>query len=354
MLEAGPDSARVLVLGSGAIGGTISGHLLNAGITTFTLVTNPDIADALSLHGFRHTGHTSLRRVSASRVIRSTQDVDGLVDYVLLAVQPPQVETAVREVAHKVAENGRFVCFQNGLCEPRVAKLVSPERVVGGVVAWGASMPEPGVFDRTSEGGFTLGRLDGSKDAALERLAELLSCVGPVDVTDNLLGARWSKLAINCAVSTLGTIAGQNVGSLLRAPMARRLGLEIITEVTTVARAWGVRLEAVSTTFDVGQLALREDEPRGSIRPSLLWKHGLLFAIGRRYRRLRSSMLRAIEKGRPPAVDFLNGEIVDHGLQKGIATPVNEAACDMVWRIARGDIKPGILALESLYDKTRR
>jgi 2-dehydropantoate 2-reductase len=225
--------------------------------------------------------------------------------------------------------------------------------VVGAVVAWGASMPEPGVFDRTSEGGFTLGRLDGNRDAVLDRLAQLLTCVGPVDITDNLLGARWSKLAINCAVSTLGTIAGQHIGALLRAPMARRLGLEIITEVTQVARACGVRLEPVSTTFDVGTLALGPRERRGSLWPMLLARHALMFAIGRRYRRMRSSMLRAIEKGRPPAVDFLNGEIVEHGERVGYDARVNRAACDIVWKIARGQLQPGQQALSQLYRDTQ-
>jgi 2-dehydropantoate 2-reductase len=176
--------------------------------------------------------------------------------------------------------------------------------------------------------------------------------VGPVDITGNLLGARWSKLAINCAVSTLGTIAGRNVGALLSTPMARRLGLEIITEVVTVARASGVRLEPVSTTFDVGMLALGPAEHRGSLSPKLLFRHAMLFAIGRRYRRLRSSMLRAMEKGRPPAVDFLNGEIVEHGKRVGISANVNSAACDVVWRIAKGDLEPGRSALETLYRAT--
>jgi 2-dehydropantoate 2-reductase len=328
------DPPRVLVLGSGAIGGTISGHLLNGGIQAWTLVTNPEIADALQKHGFRHTGFTPLRRVPASHVISDLAEIEGELDYVLLAVPPPSVEQAVLKVRDRLAPQGRFVCFQNGLCEPRVARLVSEEKVVGGVVAWGASMPEPGVFDRTSQGGFTLGRLDGSKDAPLERLAQLLSLVGPVDLTNNLLGARWSKLAINCAVSTLGTVAGQHIGALLQNATARRLGLEIISEVTAVARASGVRLEPVSTTFDVGTLALAKGERRGSLSPSLLWKHALLFAIGRRYRRMRSSMLRAMEK------------------KSGIDAKVNQAACDVVWRIARSEAQPGPAALRSLYEAT--
>ena len=69
-------------------------------------------------------------------------------------------------------------------------------------------MVEPGVYDRTSAGGFAIGRLDGATDPSLEEIGRVLEAVGPVTQTQNLRGARWSKLAINCAISTLGTIGG--------------------------------------------------------------------------------------------------------------------------------------------------
>ena len=80
------------------------------------------------------------------------------------------------------------------------------ERVIGAIVAWGASMPEPGVYEKTAAGGFALGRLEGDveKDPALHKLATMLEAVGPVTVTKNLRGARWSKLALNAAISSMG------------------------------------------------------------------------------------------------------------------------------------------------------
>src|SRR5690606_6644282 len=234
-------------------------------------------------------------------------------DFALLAVQPPQVEQAVVEIAPLLKPHARVVCFQNGLCEERVASVVGAERVLGGIVAWGASMPEPGLFDKTSAGGFTLGRLTGPIDGACYELGRLLSSVGPVTYTDNLIGARFSKLAFNCAISTLGTLGGTNVGGLLNHAFVRRLALEIITEACGVADGLGVRIEKLATTVDVRWFALRPGESRRSLHPSLLAKHALVYAVGRKYRRMRSSMLSAIERGRPPAVDFLNGELVTRG-----------------------------------------
>jgi 2-dehydropantoate 2-reductase len=86
-------------------------------------------------------------------------------------------------------------------------------------------------------GGFQIGRLDGGDDARLAELARLLESIGPTTPPHNLLGSRWSKLAINCAISSLGTIGGDRLGVLMRQPHVRRLALEIMTEVTDVARA---------------------------------------------------------------------------------------------------------------------
>jgi 2-dehydropantoate 2-reductase len=274
-------------------------------------------------------------------------------DTVLLATQPPQVEAAAESAAGVLAPDGRVVCFQNGLCEERVAKIVGAERVVGAVVTWGASMLEPGLYERTSSGGFSVGRLDGTRDARLDELARLLEAIGPVSITDNLRGARWSKLAINCAISTLGTIGGDRLGVLMRQRYVRRLALEVMTEVVAVARAEQVRLEKVSGTFDLDWLALTDTERTAAASPGLMAKHTLLLAVGARYRRLRSSMLAAIERGREPAVEFLNGEVTARAERHGIEVPVNRAARDRVWKIARRQEQASHSTLRALYEETR-
>ncbi len=350
MTNVGP---RILVVGCGAIGGVICGHLLELGQDVTPLTTNSGIAAALRERGIVVRGEEAPPVGKPARVLEALDESVAPFDYVLLATQPPQVEEAARTAAPWLAPDGRMVCFQNGLCEERVAKLVGPERVIGAVVAWGASMLEPGVYDRTSSGGFSLGRLDGTTDERLEQLARTLEAVGPVSITSNLLGARWSKLAINCAISTLGTIGGDRLGTLMRQRHVRRLALEVMTEVVAVARAEGVKLEKVSGTLDLDWIALTDSERSAAGSPGLVAKHSLLLAVGARYRRLRSSMLSAIERGRPPAVDFLNGEVIERAGRHGIDVPLNRAARDLVWAIARGQEQASHATLRGLFDRTR-
>ncbi|MBI3203196.1 MAG: 2-dehydropantoate 2-reductase [Myxococcales bacterium] len=344
---------RLLVVGCGAIGGVIAGHLLDLGQDVSLLTTNSAIAAALRERGVRVTGDEPPAPVQARAVYEALEPGVAPFDYVLLATQPPQVEAAAASAAPALATDGRMVCFQNGLCEERVAKIVGAERVVGAVVTWGASMLEPGLYERTSSGGFSLGRLDGTRDARLDELARILEAVGPVTLTDNLRGARWSKLAINCAISTLGTIGGDRLGVLMRQRYVRRLALEVMTEVVTVARAEQVRLEKVSGTFDLDWMALTDAERTAAASPGLLAKHTLLLAVGARYRRLRSSMLAAIERGRAPAVEFLNGEVITRAEAHGLDVPVNRAARDLVWKIAGRQEQASHSTLRALYERTR-
>ena len=187
-------------------------------------------------------------------------------------------------------------------------------------------------------------------DPVLRRVGEILEAVGPVTHTQNLRGARWSKLALNCAVSTLGTIAGERLGPVVRVRRYRRLALEAMSEVVQVAQAEGVKLEKVAGTLDLDWISLSDADRTSRGSASLTAKHALLLAVGLRYRRMRSSMLAAIERKRTPAIDFLNGEVVTRGAKHGIATPVNQRMVDTVWAIARGQVTSSRETLDKVCD----
>jgi 2-dehydropantoate 2-reductase len=345
-------TSRILVMGCGAIGGVTTACLAETGHEVTAVTTNAAIHRAVTERGLEVVGEGASRRVRA-RVTLGVPDDREKFDYVILATQPPQVEEAARMAAPALADDGVMVCLQNGLCEERIAAIAGAERVLGAVVAWGATMPEPGVYERTASGGFTLGTMDGMPlSAEDDALVRALEAVGPVELTQNLRGKRWSKLAINCAISSLGTIGGDRLGALLQHRHVRRLALEIFTEVTSVARREDVRLEKVSGTLDLSWVSLTEDEREASGSPSLVAKHGLLLAVGFRYRRMKSSMLSAIERGRTPAVDFLNGEVVDRARRHGIAVPVNATVRETVWAIANGKARAGLPLLREIYEAT--
>ncbi|MCA9667256.1 MAG: 2-dehydropantoate 2-reductase [Myxococcales bacterium] len=340
-------------MGCGGIGGVIAGHLAELGLDVTAISRNQAVVDAVSSRGLQLRGEGGERSVP----VRTLTEVprEERFDWVLLATQPQDVEQAARQALPSLSAEGRLVVLQNGLCEERVARVANDAgRVVGGIVAWGASMVEPGVYDRTSSGGFTLGRLDGRDDVRLDALATPLEAIGEVQRTHNLAGARWSKLALNCTISSLGALSGERLGWLVQKRNIRRLALEIMSEVVTVAQRLDVKLEKVSGTLDLDWMALTRDERRQVIGSmGLASKHAMLLAVGLRYRRLRSSMLSAIERGREPPIAFLNGEVVERGERLGVPTPVNRAICDRLATIGAGHQRPARHHVLDLFHETR-
>lgn len=341
---------RILVMGAGGIGGIVAATLTEIGSPVTVVSTNEKIRAAVDRGGFRVVDN------GEERIVRGwvSPAPEGRYDLCILATQPPNVEEAARTALPHLAEDAQVVVLQNGLCEDRIAAIVGAPRVIGAIVAWGGSMPEPGKYERTAPGGFSIGRLSGEIDGDLRRVAELLEAIGPVSLTQNLAGARWSKLALNCAVSALGTIAGERLGPLVRQRRYRRLALEIMTEAVAVAKAEGIKLEKVAGTLDLEWVALNDADRAATASIGLTAKHTLLLAVGLRYRRMRSSMLAAIERGRTPAIDFLNGEVVMCGARHDIATPINARICETVWAIAKGEKKSTRETLDALCDPDDR
>lgn len=335
---------RILVVGCGGIGGVLAVQLLRSGADLSIATTNEQVRAVWATTGPSLGGKLACPPLPPERLLRTPGEGGTKFDVVFVAVQPTQIESVAKEISTCLTERGRVVCLPNGLCEARLAESLGIERVIGAVVAWGARMPRPGDYRRTSSGGFLVGTLHNFHDPQLLPIIALLENVGAVKRTDNLRGARFSKLTINCAISALGTIGGATLGRLLVRRKVRELGLTLMREAIAVAAADGIALEPIS------RVRLDRLISRGkSGKPlSVAAQHALLLAVGSRYRRLRSSMLSAIERGRTPAIDHINGEIVKLGAIVGVPTPYNQAATELVWALSRGEIRPGNEALTRL------
>lgn len=326
---------RIAVLGCGAIGGTIAGCLTRAGHDVTAIVGNPRIEAALRGNGYTLRDlEGNVSRIPASNPpVKTPAEAAGIFDVLITATPSTALETGLRDMIPFLAETGRVVTCQNGLPEDRAVGEVG-NRVIGCVVGWGATMSEPGVYQRTSSGRLQIGRGNSSCPAS-DDLAPLLEAVSPVEIVNDLSGVRWSKLAINCVTSPFGAIGGASLGTLLLNPKVRRLALEVFAEVAAVAKAEHVKMRPVAGTLDIAKVAINPRERAAQLSPTLLLKHVLLLIVGYRFRRMRSSMLYALERGRPLEIDFLNGEIARRGAQHSVPTPVNSAIVARVREIER-------------------
>ncbi len=345
---------RTLIQGVGGIGGVVAATLLKSGFPDLQLVTgNPQLAEAILRDGLRvreRDGSAFVARPTLAPSPTVPED-GGPYELIILVTQTPRLAEALRASQAQLSPTGVVLCLQNGLPEAHAEAIIGQGRVLGGVVGWAASMTAPGEYVRTTPGAIHLGWPGRPADAKVSAVAAALAPTGDVHVTDNLLGVRWSKLAINATITTMGAIAGVPLGRLVQDEQARELALHIFSEAVDVCGALGVRLEAVSGTFPLARLALGAAERRAPGLFARLWRHAALRVVGARYGGARSSMLYALERGRPPEVDYINGEIVRFGAQIGVPTPVNTELVRVIHEIAAGRLPHGFEPLHALRAK---
>jgi 2-dehydropantoate 2-reductase len=89
-------------------------------------------------------------------------------------------------------------------------------------------------------------------------------------------------------------------------------------------------------TLDLHRLYLPPDRRDGGMSLDALSRHALMLMVGLRFRRLISSMLQSLERGRRSEIDFMNGYVEEVGREKDAPTPINAALTAIVREIEAG------------------
>ncbi len=332
--------ASVTVVGAGAIGGVCAALLSRAGKDVTLVCKHPETAELAAGRGLHLTGVRG-EHLAPVRAVTRIEELPPGQELVLLAVKAPDMLEAARQLAPLLAPEAAVVSLQNGICEEALAKVLGAERVIGCVVGWGATLHGPAEVEMASNGEFVLGRIDGREDQRLGPIAGLLSAVVTTRTSEDILGELYSKLIINSCITSLGAVCGLRLGQMLARRDARRMFLAIMREALSVAEA----MELIVPPGGGGRLdyyrLLDGDGLLDDLRRNLL-----LRLVGLKYRRLKSSMLQSLERGRPSEIDYLSGYIVHKGRELHVPTPVNAMVVSMVKRIEAGEasIEPGNLA----------
>lgn len=315
------------------MGGVFAGRLIEAGYAP-TLVAGARVANAINARGI--TLRTSGQALQfEANAYASVNDIPGTgaFDVILLLTKAQHVVAAARSAANRAHGSTVFAALQNGIVEPAVAEVVGADRVIHSLLNWGASMHEPGVYERTAGIGTVLGERDGEVTERIKTLATCLKSVMPVSISTNILGAQWAKLQMNCAVTSFGALLAAPLAEILAVEAARRVFAEICREVLSVADAEGIRLET---------LAADPYAPRDNSHEDLDgWFKRIIGVYGGSVPSIRQD----IERGRATEVDFLTGYVAERAAAHGIATPLCASITRMIHEVETGQRKLGMANL---------
>lgn len=321
---------RIAIYGAGAMGTVLGALLSDCGL-------DAEI-DLIS----RNRAHISAMKESGAHIVCKAdnyefttkvnallpEEMTGKYDLVFLMTKQKD-NVKILEFLKGFLSDTAVVCTtQNGLPEESVALVVGAERTYGAACAWGATFIGGGRVELTSERNAMSAEIGGfsGTDDGLRELKDILEGCGiRVSVTENFVGARWSKLSINAAFSGLSVVTGLPFGEIAKKRKSRKVALGILRECFSVSRAAGIKLEKM----------------QGHDLEKLLGKTGFfgtkkaLFVLPiamRKHKRLVSGMLKDVEKGRKCEIDYINGVVCRYGDRYGVDTPF----CDKVVEIVHG------------------
>src|SRR6059058_2477690 len=235
---------QILIVGIGALGGTIAARALRAGLPVRLAARNTESADVLRRSGLRVSG-------IGGEVRADVIDVAAVEDYgkrdqfdlILLATKAQDALEVAPHVVGLLAPEGVMLPIQNGGVARVLADRLGEDKILGGFSNLGATMVEPGIYEQRNAGHLLIGELASGLNDRAANVARTLSPAIETRVTANLRGAVWSKLLLNCSVTTIGAVAAQTMRQYIRSPAGAQVFHRMYDETFGVALASGTRPE---------------------------------------------------------------------------------------------------------------
>jgi 2-dehydropantoate 2-reductase len=324
---------KIAVIGAGAIGGTTAAFLTKAGYDVELVCKYQSITD-MANGGLKIVGVRGEHEVSVKSV-KEIEDLSGVKDYIFVATKAYDMPNSCQKALAFANQNTLFLSMQNGISVDAMAQVVGKERTVGCVVGYGATMLAPGVLDMTSFGDFIIGMmadLAKNNEAKLTELKLILDHMVDTVVSDDIISALYSKLIVNSCITSLGAISGLYLGEMLKSVKARKIFLNIMYEAMDVATAMGIKVPPYGGKLDY--YALTKTDVLSKIKA-----HIMIYLVGLKYKKLKSSSLQSLQRGKKTEIDFFNGYITSKASELGVQAKVNEAITNMVKEIENGTRK---------------
>ena len=323
---------RTAIYGAGSLGTILGAFISKAGEPIELINRNKAHVAALQSEGAKVTGTMQFTQ----KVKAYTPDqMSGQYDIIFLMTKQQHNKEVVTTLKEFLAPDGVLVTFQNGLPEMEIAEILGEERVLGCTVAWGATLQSPGVCELTSEPdalSFSLGSISEKRSSHFDEVKRLLEKMGTVDVEENFIGTRWSKLLINASFSGMSAVLGCTFGEAAGPKQSRRIVQALIKECIDVCKAGGIRIEPVQ-----GKDIVKLLDYSGPVKKAISF---FIIPIAiRKHAKLKASMLQDIEKGKLTEVDAINGAVSAYGRKISFPTPVNDRVVEIIHGIERGEYK---------------
>jgi len=291
------DLGRIAVMGAGAVGCYYGGMLARAGHDV-TLIARAQHVEAVQKRGL----HMETKMFDEQVPVRASEEASGArgAKLVLFSVKSPDTERAGAALAPYLERDAVILTLQNGVDNAERLAATLGREVVPAVVYVAVEMAGPGHVRHHGRRELLIG-----PSAASARIAAAFGAAGvPVEVSDNVIGALWAKLIVNCAYNALSAITQLPYGRMVQGEGVPAVMGDVVDECLAVARAAGV---------DVPGDLLKAVPQIAETMPGQF-----------------SSTAQDLARGKPTEIDHLNGFVVRKGDALGVPTPANRVLLALV------------------------
>ncbi len=287
----------ITVMGAGAVGCYYGGMLARAGHDV-TLIARAQHVEAVQKSGLR----METKMFDEQVPMRASEEASGArgAKLVLFSVKSPDTERAGAALAPYLERDAVILTLQNGVDNAERLAAALGREVVPAVVYVAVEMAGPGHVRHHGRRELLIG-----PSAASARIAAAFGAAGvPVEVSDNVIGALWAKLIVNCAYNALSAITQLPYGRMVQGEGVPAVMGDVVDECLAVARAAGV---------DVPGDLLKAVPQIAETMPGQF-----------------SSTAQDLARGKPTEIDHLNGFVVRKGEGLGVPTPANRVLLALV------------------------
>ena len=321
---------RIAFLGTGAQGASIGADFVLAGLDVTFIEQWPDHVMAIRDKGI--TVNLPTRTINAkvpALHLCQVAEIKEPFDLVFLVVKAYDTKWACQLIAPCLAPDGFIVGLQNGMTHGEIAEVVGKDRTIAAVIEIASNMFVPGVTNRQNDhdtSWFALGALDAKQQDRVEEVAKLLRHSGTVEVSDDIVSAKWMKLVVNAAELIPSAIIDLPLADAARAPGMLEVMRAAGYEAMHAALADGAKIVPI-----IGMPPVMSNHPERYVDQIF---EEVLKTFSKED--TLTTSLQDWRKGRKAEIEEVNGYVVEKLRQHGQSAPVNELVVKIALEIESG------------------
>jgi 2-dehydropantoate 2-reductase len=314
---------RIAVLGCGAIGSLFLGYLKEKGFSPKAICKSyqkPFLEKELTIEGAR-----GLYQIKNLEVNTSLKEA---VDLAILSTKMDSLEEVVKD-NKDFLKNAFILTTQNGIgVEDILSNYFSKEKIITGIVMFGATFYPPNKVIHNFEGELVLGSFFKKEIEKLNGIKEILEKVFKVYVLKNIKRAKYLKVFINLnnAIAACLGISMQEAFSNLK---VSTLAIRLLKEAYYVVKNSNIELEDLPSypKERIEKLVNMPQEKGAKIFSQIMCSLSKEPLYG--------SILQSIKRGKKSEIDYINGAIVKLAEENKLEAPLNKKIVEMVHRVER-------------------